>query len=125
MQINKTISFLLIPVFLISQLAVAEVVVIDKGQPAPFTGILMDENTAKDNQKELLELDALKGTVGLYKANIEISEAQIEQWKKSSLEAHEALQKRDRWANLKAGLWFGGGAATTILLFFAVKKSAN
>lgn len=124
MQTAKALSLILSPLLFI-QSVLAESVVVTKGQEAPFTGILMDEETARANKKELLELDALRASVPLYKENLAISEAQVESWRKSSLEAHQELIRRDKWDSVENGLYFGAGAVIVILLSFAVKKSVN
>lgn len=121
----KLASYVLLVTIIFNNLAIAESIVLHKDEKAPFTGILMDEQTSKNNQKDLLELDTLRSSISLYKENTEVYKTQVDFWRNGALEANKELISKDRrtfWENLG---YFAIGCAITTSLAFAVNKATK
>ncbi len=96
-----------------------------KGTPAPFTGILLTEEEARNADKALIDLDASKQSTDLYKKNFDIANTQADYWKQNALEANKELVSRDNRRFWENSGYFAFGSAITILLAFAVSKSTK
>jgi hypothetical protein len=125
-NLRPFLRLLILSAFLISSLGIAgESVVLEKGTPAPFTGILMNQSLAQSNQAALLELDLLRRSISIYKDNYKISEDQVAYWRKSALDASSELEKRHNRRFLENTGYFAVGATVTILLAFAVNSATK
>jgi hypothetical protein len=124
----RLLNILLITSFSLSSLA-GEITLLEKGQKAPFTGILFDTQAARDQKKKLLDLDyyqdlsaSQERQITLYKDLNILSEERLMNIKKDRDRlSQELVKERDKSAFNKT-LWFlAGGLAATIVAFGAAK----
>lgn len=109
-----------------------DVVPIQKGEVAPFTGLLFPKDKAQEQANKLIELDFEKAMglsktrqIDMYKGLLEASEQQIEIWHSTSKElAKQVNSEKGRREWLIAG-GFVVGASLTTLIAFAVNKAVS
>ena len=125
------ITTLLIFAFTI-QCAIADnAVELDKGQPAPFPGTLLDKATSQKVKNELIERDALKSTndslnrsVKLYKDNQDILHDQKEMLFKQNIELTKTLNDTRETSDwVKVGYFVLGIVVTGAGVYGASKLS--
>ncbi len=103
-----------------------------KGQPAPFTGILITPDTDLKIKKDLNELDYLrvindsnKRVIGLLNEQVALSSQISEKWHQEAITQSEARLKIENNQFWKYTGFFTLGAAVTILLTFGVNKASK
>jgi hypothetical protein len=108
------LTFLLIAISLNS--FSQDVVSIQKGSPAPFTGILFTETKATEIRSELLELDKTKvkleardEQLKLHKSIIDLKSTEIELYRKQN----ERLERTNRTSDTMNYIYFGLGVFLT------------
>lgn len=107
-------------VFLLScNLALADnVTAIQKGQPAPYDGVLFDTEAGNNLRVNTLELQYLKKENSVYQKN---EDTYLERLQNKDLEIERLSKKDSKILGLDGG--FIGGVALTILLGFVVKRA--
>lgn len=114
MQIIKLIIISL----LTTNIALADnVTAIQKGQAAPYEGVLFDTEAANNLRTDKLDLQYLRKSEDVYKKNEQLY---IDRLKIKDEEIDRLSKKDSKILGLDGG--FVGGVALTILLTFAVKK---
>ncbi len=113
---------ILLSTLLITQVALADITAIKKGDVAPYEGVLFSTESANELRKEKLDYNfALKEKDNLTKENglvyqrIELANKEIERLNKENT--------KSTIFGLPTG--FVGGVVTTIVLAFAVKKTTQ
>jgi len=93
-----------------------DVVEINKGTPAPFSGILFSEQKANDMRFELLELDKTKvklesrdEQLKLHKTMLDLKSSEIELYKKQN----DRLERTNSSSNMLQYIAFGLGVFLT------------
>jgi hypothetical protein len=106
-----------------------DVTLLNKGEPAPYKGLLFTESKANEIRKELLELDTLKlmeksyeKSIKYYKDNEELYKHKVDtllvQNDKLSA-AYIQIRERSDWENR---LWFGLGMVLTGLAVYSAAQ---
>jgi hypothetical protein len=115
MQIIK----LIIVSLLATNIAIADSVVpIQKGQVAPYEGVLFDTEAANNLRTDKLDLQYLRKSEEVYKKNESLY---LDRLKIKDDEIERLSKKDTKILGLDGG--FVGGVALTILLGFVVKKA--
>lgn len=93
-----------------------DVVSLEKGKPAPFTGILFSESKAKEVRNELLDKDiltvenkALKKELNITEKIVSLREEEVNLYRKQN----ERLLKLDKNNEVMKYVWFGLGVLVT------------
>jgi hypothetical protein len=109
-----------------------DAVILNKGQSAPFTGILMTEDMAKDLKSKVIELDYEKvinasqtRQIDLYKAQLVTVESQATLWRDTSLKLSKELTDTKDHSMWKSVGGFVVGAVLTTAIAFAVNRSTR
>ena len=89
---------------------------LQKGSPAPFTGILFTEEHATTIRTELLELDKTKvrlesrdEQLKLHRTMLDLKSSEVELYRKQN----ERLEKTNNTSNTMNYIWFGLGVFVT------------
>ena len=93
-----------------------DVIFIEKGKPAPFSGILFMEEKANELRREVLELDKSRIRVEALSKQLQLSETRIE-LKDEQIELYRLQNKRLERANNSSNtmqyIWFSLGILVT------------
>ena len=117
---------LLVSSMIVNNLAHAdEAIVINKGQAAPFTGLLLTEEKANtvynDLNKYKLLNESLEKTVVLYKQNEDLYDKKITVLLEQNDKLAENLQQARSTSNWEKVLWFTLGFFSVGLGIYGVK----
>jgi|688.fasta_scaffold00313_51 hypothetical protein len=131
-MLKKPIIVLAITLIFSTNIRAEEVIVLNKGDIAPFAGILMDNNKANDVRLKLTELDFQKSlnssyekSIKLYKDNeiyyVEKTNTLLSQ-NKDLINTMRASESLNKWENMA---WFGLGIIVTIAGGLLVRQAAR
>ena len=119
---NKSVKILLILLTIVIPLnSYAGVVRLVKDQPAPYSGVLLEEETIKSMQKDLIDADAnkqliesYKKSIDLYKQNDILYQQKVELYSTQNDKLAESLQSERSVSNWgRIGFFLLGVLATT------------
>lgn len=123
------ITSLILLAFTIQSALADQSVNINKGEKAPYTGVLLDQEKAEKLRDELIEKDALVKTneslnksIILYKSNEEILSGQKDMLLKQNISLTETLNDTRTTSDLvKVGYFVLGVAVTGLAVYGAAK----
>ena len=106
-----------------------DAIVLNKGQAAPFTGLLLTEEKANTvyndlNRYKLLN-ESLQTTVGLYEQNEKIQDKKVNTLLEQNDKLAKDLMQARSTSNWEKVLWFGLGFISVGLGIYGVKTIAK
>jgi cell shape-determining protein MreC len=102
-----------------------QVAEVKKGEPAPFTGILLGPNEDMSLRKQVLERDYFEKENELLKSENKILQERTDLWKKQSEELSKQLLESQDDSFWKKAAFFGLGALATVGLAYAVRGATK
>jgi hypothetical protein len=119
---------LLIGLTTVSNVGAQDAVYIQKGQPAPYSGIIFTESAANELRSEVLEKQKLKLTNlslqnerDMYKSVAGLKGEQIEQYRRQN----DALLRLDTTNKTMNYVWFGLGILATGVAVYGARGLAK
>lgn len=127
---NQLLMKLLICLTVVSNASLAqEVVLIEKGTPAPYRGVLMTEDKAKVIYNQLADCDkckllnkSLEESIQLYQKNESLYLKEIVEVRDQNVILQSALENSKSTNFWEKALWFGFGIITTSVVVFATAQ---
>lgn len=93
--------------------------VLRKGNPAPYDGILFNEQEANDVKKTMLKVDTLEEMVKLYERNQDIYKKNEELYKQKVDNLEKYVQQKD----YEKYIWIGIGVLFTGFSVYVAKET--
>lgn len=98
-----------------------------KDQPAPYAGVLLEEETIKSMQKDLIDADAnkqliesYKKSIDLYKTNETLYQQKVDLYSTQNDKLAESLQSERSVSNWGRLAWFLLGIGATVGAGYAI-----
>lgn len=99
--------------------------VINKGQPAPYSGLLFNQDEAKKLQVISLEHDSYKEQLTLQQSNIDLLTTKSTLLTTDNNTMSKELYDERQTNNLTKILWFGLGVVLTGVTAYGVQKTLS
>jgi len=106
-----------------------QTVYLDKGNPAPYPGLLMPLDRAKEIHKELIEKDyledinqSMKKSLDYYQQKEDLHQKKLELLLDQNDKLSQALQDSKSSTDLEKLLWFGIGIGVTGLAVYSATQ---
>lgn len=132
MRVMKICQIILIGILINYQIKAEPSVPLKKGVPAPFSGVLLNNDKANEIKQKLIEKDRLELlnksfelSIDLYKQDSVICEKRHNACMKEANSLSTDLQIARQTSDLTKVLWFGGGVLATILVIYGVKEATR
>lgn len=120
---------LLICLTVVSNASAQDAVLVEKGEAAPYRGILMTEDKAKVIYNQLADCDrckllnkSLEDSIELYQKNETIYLKEIVEIRDQNITLQTALDRSKSTSFWEKTLWFGLGIVTTSLIVYATTQ---
>jgi hypothetical protein len=116
-------------IFLNNTVLANEVVLLERGKPAPYSGVLFPVEKANELRKMAIELDTLRAvnesyikSIGLYQKTIQLHDEKYNLLYQQNDRLAEALVESRRSNDLQRVIWFTLGVLATGFAFYGAKK---
>lgn len=105
---------------------------LEKGTPAPYTGVLMPDSVAIELKNAVVERDGFKlinesltKSIDFYKENDTINDSKVQILLDRNNELAESLRDSKEFNNTQRIIWFVLGIAVTGIAVYGVKQISN
>jgi hypothetical protein len=133
---KKLLTFLIsassLLVFTTGAVASEDAVYVEKGSPAPYSGVLLPLDKANELRKAVIELETLRATnssyeksVKLYQKSIQLSDLKVNMLTEQNEKLSQAVVESRSSGDLQKILWFGLGVIATGFALYGAKKATQ